>query len=254
MITMSTGVASSSGLTLFFASAIDAGQALLIVLGFASMRGWLVAAAGAGAATILLTIAAIVDEGYLISLIAGELMRCLLGAPIAIVGLTVLVCAVLNRSEQYRFCNPFHPHAIDLGRIHTVMTKVALPVLIIIACLLLLGVDTIRRAMALQAARDQMGIVVVGAMAAVVNLLALAALAVLLVSPFDSRRSILLVIPRLAVGALLLSAGVFHGAIGLGMQWPTGQWTLVILTLAAIGMAFAALGCRATATRGKGQT
>ncbi len=254
MITMSTGVANSSGLNLFFASAIDAGQALLIVLGFASMRGWLVAAAGAGAATTLLIFAAIVDEGYLISLIAGELMRCLLGAPIATVGLTVLVCAVLKRPGQDRLCNPFQPHAIDLGQVHTVTTKVALPVLIITASLLLLGADTIRRAMALQAARDQMGIVVVGALAAVVNLLALAALAVLLVSPFDGRRSILLVIPRLAVGALLLSAGVFHGAIGLGMQWPTGQWSLVMLTLAAIGMAFAALRCRASADRGTRQT
>ncbi len=247
-------VAGTSGLHDFAASAFEAGQAILIVLSFASLHGWVSAGLGVAGTATLFAMAAALDDADLLTLVAGDATQCLLGIAVAAIGLRFLVCAIGREPVDRFVCRRNETHASDRRRLHAMLSGVALPALGVVACLVLIGRDTLSRAMALYDAQDEVGVVLIGVMAAVINLSALAALVTMAAPPATSDRSMLTPLMAIGLGAMLVSAGVFNAGVAVGVRWPAGESTMIVLVTipAALAALAARIGSRAASGRRSG--
>jgi uncharacterized membrane protein len=233
-------------LSVFFACAVEAVEALTIVLAVGSTRSWRSAFAGVAAA--LLVLAAIVAAlGPAITSLPIDLLRVLVGGLLLIFGLQWLRKAILRaagvkaKHDELAAYRQETDAALAAGRARpgfdgysfTVAFKgVLLEGLEVAFIVLTFGANQQRVALAAAAAGVAVLVVVAAGIAAATPLARV---------PENTL--------KFGVGVMLSSFGTFWGAEGAGAQWPGGDAALLVIIpgLALVSIALARTVRRAVA-------
>jgi uncharacterized membrane protein len=225
-------------LTVFVACAVEAVEALTIVLAAGLTREWRSTLAGMGAALAVLAVAVAVI-GPALTLIPLTGLRLVVGALLAVFGLQWLRKAVLRASgykdlhdegaiyaRQVAAANAAAP-----GARHGVRDWYAFS--LAFKGVLLEGLEVVFIAITFGASQHDVGVAAAAAAAAV---LAVAAVGIAVRAPLSRVPENAM---KFAVGVMLTSFGVFWGAEGAGVSWPGNDVALLVIVPAA---ALAALG------------
>jgi uncharacterized membrane protein len=241
-------------LTVFVACAVEAVEALTIVLAAGLSREWRSTLQGLGAALVVLA-AAVAVVGPALTLVPLTALRVAVGALLAVFGMQWLRKAILRASGYkgihdetaiYRRQVAAAQAASDGGRrgvgdwyAFTLSFK----------GVLLEGLEVIFIAITFGANQQNLGLAAVGAVAAVI---VVAAVGIAVRAPLSRVPENAM---KLAVGVMLTSFGVFWGAEGAGVAWPGSDAALLVLipltALVALGYVALLRRSRAAAARAR---
>ena len=227
-------------LSVFAACAVEAVEALTIILAVGTTRSWSSALSGAGAATVVLA-AVVVALGPALTSLPIDVLRVGIGGLLLVFGLQWLRKAILRASglkalhdEAAAFAEEseaaraaaraaagFDPYSFTIA-----FKGVLLEGLEVAFIVLTFGANQHRIALAAIAA---------GAAIAVVAAAGVAVRAPLARVPENAM--------KFSVGVMLTSFGIFWGAEGAGAAWPGGDAALLVIVpvLLAISLSFVAL-------------
>jgi uncharacterized membrane protein len=219
--------------TTFVASAVEAVEALTIVLAVGVVRGWRSTLVGVGAATLVL-LAIVAVLGPALRLIPIDALRFVVGALLLAFGLQWLRKAIL-RASGYK---PLHDEAAAFarereqagsasasapGRIDWYSFTVAFK------GVLLEGLEVTFIVVTFGSTQGRLGLAAAAAAAAVVVVVAVGAL---VRGPLERVPENAL---KFVVGVLLTSFGVFWGGEGAGVEWP-GSDLAILAVVGFIGL------------------
>jgi uncharacterized membrane protein len=231
--------------SVFLACAVEAVEALTVVLAVGVTRSWSSALSGAAAATVALA-AVIAGLGPAITSVPINALRLVVGALLLVFGLQWLRKAVLRAAglkalhDENQSFEAERVAAQAAGRRDAGFDGYSFT--IAFKGVLLEGLEVAFIALTFGANQHNVGLAAVAAGAAVVVVL-LAGVAV---------RKPLARVPentmKFSVGVMLTSFGTFWGAEGAGASWPGGDAALLVLVpgfaLAAVGLAAWLRGAR----------
>ncbi len=236
-------------LSVFLACAVEAVEALTIVLAVGAARSWSSAMTGVGAATI--TLAAIVAAlGPAVTALPIDALRVLVGALLLIFGLQWLRKAVLRaaglkaRHDELETYREESAAALAGGGVALRLRRLdGYAFAVSFKGVLLEGLEVAFIVVSFGGAQHRVGL---AAAAAGVAVLLVAAAGVAVRAPLARVPENAI---KFAVGVMLSSFGMFWGAEGAGASWPGGELALLAiipgLLLAALAMAQLARGARA---------
>ena len=233
--------------SVFLACAVEAVEALTIVMAVGTTRGWRSALAGVGAATVALA-AVVVALGTALTSLPLDELRILIGVLLLLFGLQWLRKAVLraaglkalhderqaydHESEAARTARR-SLGAFDAYSFAVSFKGVLLEGLEVALIVVTFGANQHRVALAAAAAGVAVAVVIAGGFAV---------------------RAPLARVPentmKFAVGVMLCSFGIFWAAEGAGASWPGGDASLLgIIPLLLIGALLTVFGLRRAAVR-----
>ena len=213
------------GLGAFLASAVEAVEALTIVLGVGVVRGWRSALIGVGAALVVLG-ALIAVLGPALGSIPIDGLRLVVGALLLVFGLQWLRKAILRSSgykalhdedEAYREERERAAAAGLEQRAHLDWYSFT----VAFKGVLLEGLEVVFIVIAFGAAQERFDVAIVGAAAAVVLV---AVVGVLVRKPLERVPENTI---KYTVGVMLTSFGCFWAAEGAGVSWPGDELSLL---------------------------
>ena len=229
-------------LTVFVACAVEAVEALTIVLAAGLTREW--RSTFQGMAVALLALAAIVAVlGPTITLLPLTALRLVVGALLAVFGLQWLRKAILRASGHKSLHDEASAYQREVaaaraaapssrGRVHdwyafTLSFK----------GVLLEGLEVVFIVITFGANQHNVGAAAVGAAAAVI---VVAVTGILVRAPLARVPENAM---KFAVGVMLTSFGIFWGAEGAGVEWPGGDAALLVLVplVALVSLGYTAL-------------
>jgi uncharacterized membrane protein len=225
-------------LSVFLACAVEAVEALTIVLAVGSTRSWPSAMSGVGAATVALA-AIVAALGPALTALPIGALRLLVGGLLLVFGLQWLRKAVL-RSAGYK---PLHDELESYREEREAARRAGRPAgsfdvysfTISFKGVLLEGLEVAFIVLTFGANQHRVGL---AAIAAGVAVLAVAVAGVAVRAPLARVPENTM---KLAVGVMLSSFGMFWGAEGAGASWPGGDAALLAIVpvtlLGALGMA-----------------
>jgi uncharacterized membrane protein len=215
-------------LAVFLACAVEAVEALTIVLAVGLTRGWRSALTGVAAA--LLVLAALVAAlGPAVGRIPLDAMRLVVGALLLVFGLQWLRKAILRaagrkaRHDEERIFTDQVAVARTAARRGRAFVSDWYGFTLAFKGVLLEGLEVVFIVITFGSVQGQVGRAALGALAAVVLV---AAAGLLLRTPLAKVPENTL---KFAVGVLLTSFGTFWGAEGAGARWPGGDAALPLL-------------------------
>jgi uncharacterized membrane protein len=225
-----SGAEASLALSVFLACAVEAVEALTIVLAVGTTRGWRSALLGAG--TALLVLACLVALlGPALTAVPIGVLRLVVGGLLLVFGLQWLRKAILRaggvkalHDEELIFER--ERQAARAGRTAAGLDSYSLA--ISFKAVLLEGLEVAFIVLTFGANQDDVPLAAMAAGLAIAVVLAagLAARAPLARVPENSM--------KFAVGVLLTTFGVFWGVEGAGAGWPGGEAALPVLALAIL--------------------
>ncbi|HWG09765.1 MAG TPA: hypothetical protein VN672_12260 [Solirubrobacteraceae bacterium] len=234
---------SSSQLSLvasvFLASAVEAVEALTIVLAVGTTRRWSSTLLGVAAATSILALLT-VGLGPALVLLPIDTLRVLVGALLLVFGLQWLRKAILRASGLLAR----HDELAAFARESRSAREAALPTqsfdgysfAIAMKGVLLEGLEVIFIVLTFGASQHRVPLAALAALAALLLVIAVGLLA----------RAPLARVPentmKFTVGVLLTTFGVFWGAEGAGASWPGDEAALPLLALAIGACSLAMVG------------
>jgi uncharacterized membrane protein len=213
--------------TTFIASAVEAVEALTIVLAVGVVRGWRSTLVGVGVATLALA-AIVVALGSALSAIPIDTLRLIVGALLLAFGLQWLRKAVL-RASGYK---PLHDEGAAFAR-ERELAEGASPAgparmdwysfTVAFKGVLLEGLEVTFIVITFGSTQGRLGVAAVAAAAAVV----------LVVGVGLAVRGPLERVPentlKFVVGVLLTSFGIFWAGEGLGVSWPGADGAILVI-------------------------
>jgi uncharacterized membrane protein len=225
--------------SVFLASAVEAVEALTIVLAVGMTRRWSSAllGAGAGLATLALLTVAL---GPALVLVPIETLRLLVGALLLVFGLQWLRKAILRASGLLAL----HDEIAAFAREADSARAISLPTesfdgysfAVALKGVLLEGIEVIFIVLTFGASQHRVALAAIAALAAVLGVIVAGVVA----------RTPLARVPentmKFTVGVLLTSFGTFWGAEGAGARWPGGDAALPVLVLVIAAAALAIVG------------
>ncbi len=244
-------------LTVFVACAVEAVEALTIVLAAGLTREWRSTFQGMAAALVVLA-ATVAVLGPALTLIPLTGLRLVVGALLAVFGLQWLRKAIL-RASGYKDLH-------DEGAIYARQVAAAQAATgggrrgvrdwyaftLSFKGVLLEGLEVVFIAITFGANQQNLGLAALGAVAAVVTV---AAVGIAVRAPLSRVPENTM---KFAVGIMLTSFGVFWGAEGAGVSWPGHDAALLVIIplTALVGLGYVALlrRGRAAADRAAGDT
>ena len=225
-------------LTTFAASAVEAVEALTIVLAVGVVRGWRSTFVGVGAATAVLA-AVIAALGPALRLIPIDALRLLVGALLLAFGLQWLRKAIL-RAGGYK---PLHDEAAAFARERARAEGAGreetagidwYSFTVAFKGVLLEGLEVAFIVVTFGSTQGRLGLATAAAAAAVIVVVALGVVV----------RGPLMRVPenalKFGVGVLLTSFGIFWGGEGAGVSWP-GEDVAILGVIAYVGLLSVAL-------------
>ena len=232
-------------LAAFLASLVEFVEALTIVLAVGAVRGWRPALAGAGAAAALLAVLVAAFGPHLASL-DEHIFQLVVGVLLLLFGLRWLLKAILRAGGVIALRDEAEEYAeteatmqgggqggFDTGAALASFNGVFIEGIEVIFIVLTLG--TVGHALVPAS---------LGAVAAAVLVIGLGLIA----------RKPLLLIPenalKLVVGALVSAFGTLWTGEGLGLTWPGGVWTPLLLSLGYFAVAAAGFALAKSVKRG----
>ena len=204
--------------TTFFASAVEAVEALTIVLAVGVVRGWRSTLVGVGAATIVLA-AIVAALGPALRLIPIDTLRFVVGALLLAFGLQWLRKAIL-RASGYK---PLHDEGAAFAREREEASRAApaqparmdwYSFAVAFKGVLLEGLEVTFIVDTFGSTQGRLGLAAAAAAAAVVLVVAVG---LVVRGPLERVDENAL---KFGVGLLLTSFGVFWGGEGAGVEWP----------------------------------
>jgi uncharacterized membrane protein len=231
-----TGSELGLALSVFFASAVEAVEALTIVLAVGITRSWRSALSGVGAAAIVLAALTVVLGPALTSLPIGVL-RVVVGGLLLVFGLQWLRKAILRAARLKSLHDEDAAFAHEreaAGRAGAVPSGFdGYSFTISFKGVLLEGLEVVFIVLTFGANQHRVGLAAVAAGVAVV-LVTIAGVAVH--GPLARVPENLL---KFAVGVMLASYGMFWGAEGAGAHWPGGDAALLAIIPLTLAVALA---------------
>ncbi len=220
-------------LATFIASAVEAVEALTIVLAVGIVRGWRSTLTGVGVASLVLA-AVIVALGPALQHIPIDALRFVVGALLLAFGLQWLRKAVL-RASGYK---PLHDEAAAFSR-EREEAGAASPApsggmdwysfTVAFKGVLLEGLEVAFIVVTFGAAQGRLGLAAAAAATAAV---------LVVVAGFVVRRPLARVPEntlKFVVGVMLTSFGIFWGGEGAGVDWPGGDFAILVV-IAFVGL------------------
>jgi uncharacterized membrane protein len=226
-------------LTVFVACAVEAVEALTIVLAVGLTRHWRSTLQGLAAALVVLA-AVVAVVGPALTLVPLGALRLVVGALLTVFGLQWLRKAVLRASGHLSLHDESAIYDRQVGAAASAAAggrrwvRDWYAFTLAFKGVLLEGLEVVFITITFGDSQQNLGLAVAGAGAAVIVIAALgvAVRAPLARVPENSM--------KFAVGVMLTSFGVFWGAEGAGASWPGNDAALLVIIP---GMAVAALGC-----------
>jgi uncharacterized membrane protein len=221
-----SGQAIGLALSVFLACAVEAVEALTIVLAVGTTRGWRSALAGCGIAVVVLAVTTAILGPGLTSLPIDSL-RLVVGGLLLVFGLQWLRKAILRAAglEAQRDEATIYREEVEAaqaaGAQHTGFDGYAFT--IAFKGVLLEGLEVVFIALTFGANQDRVGLAAAAALAAV---LLVAALGVAVRHPLARVPENAM---KFSVGVMLTSFGIFWGAEGAGASWPGGDAALAVV-------------------------
>jgi uncharacterized membrane protein len=240
-----SGVDVTLTVSVFLASAVEAVEALTVVLAVGSTRSWRSSLLGAGAALLGLSVAVGVF-GSALAQLPLDFLRAFVGAFLLLFGLQWLRKAILRgcgamalhdeigefeREAELARAGDSRRESIDRYSF-TVSFK----------AVLLEGLEVVVIVIGLGASQGQVGL---AAAAAVASVLLVCASGFALRAPLARVPENLM---KLAVGVTLSSFGIFWSAEGVGARWPLGEAFLLVIV--ALVLVWSLLAIRMLRARG----
>jgi uncharacterized membrane protein len=220
-------------LTVFVACAVEAVEALTIVLAAGLTREWRSTFQGMAAA--LLALAAIVAVlGPTITLLPLTALRLVVGALLAIFGLQWLRKAILRASGRKSLHDETSAYQREVAAARAAATSARGRVrdwyafTLSFKGVLLEGLEVVFIVITFGANQHNVGAAAVGAAAAVI---VVAVTGILVRAPLARVPENAM---KFAVGVMLTSFGIFWGAEGAGVEWPGGDAALLVLVLLVV--------------------
>jgi uncharacterized membrane protein len=231
-----SGQAIGLALSVFLACAVEAVEALTVVLAVGITRGWRWALAGCGVAVFALAVTTAILGPRLTSL-PLDTLRLLVGGVLLLFGLQWLRKAILraaglkSKHDEEGVFREETAAAVGAGAIPDGFDAYAFT--IAFKGVLLEGLEVVFIALTFGANQDRLGLAAASAIAAVllVALIGVAIRAPLSRAPENAM--------KFSVGVMLTSFGIFWGAEGAGASWPGGDVALLILVPAVLAFAVA---------------
>jgi uncharacterized membrane protein len=221
-----SGQALGLAISVFLACAVEAVEALTIVLAVGTTRSWRSALSGAAAAVLVLAIATAILGPRLTSL-PIDTLRLVVGGLLLVFGLQWLRKAILRGAGL----KSLHDEAEIFRKETAAATAVGAPddgldaysFTIAFKGVLLEGLEVVFIALTFGANQRRLGLAAAAAAAAVVLVVAIgvAIRAPLARAPENAM--------KFSVGVMLTSFGTFWGAEGAGADWPGGDAALLVL-------------------------
>ena len=215
-------------LTVFVACAVEAVEALTIVLAAGLTREWKSTFQGAGAALVVLAVVT-AAVGPALTFLPLSALRLVVGALLTIFGLQWLRKAVLRASGYKALHDEASAYLREVAAAEAAPVRARRGVsdwysfTLAFKGVLLEGLEVVFIVITFGASQRDVGAAVIGAAAAVV-VVTLTGIAV---------RAPLARVPenwmKYAVGVMLTSFGTFWGAEGAGVAWPGGDAALLVL-------------------------
>src|SRR5262249_43837055 len=237
-------------LTVFLACAVEAVEALTIVLAAGLTRGWRSTMQGMTAALVVLACAVAV-AGPALTLIPLGALRLVVGALLAVFGLQWLRKAILRASGHRGPHDEAAIYARQVGAAKAAAREGRRWVsdwyafTLSFKGVLLEGLEVVFIAITFGDNQQNLGLAALAAVAAVI---VVAAVGVAVRAPLSRVPENSL---KFAVGVMLTSFGVFWGAEGAGASWPGGDAALLVIVPATLlaSLGYTALLRRARAAR-----
>jgi uncharacterized membrane protein len=225
--------------SVFLASAVEAVEALTIVLAVGMTRRWSSALLGAGAGLAILALLT-VALGPALVLVPIETLRLLVGALLLVFGLQWLRKAILRTSGLLAL----HDEIAAFDREAHSAEAISPPAesfdgysfAVALKGVLLEGIEVIFIVLTFGASQHRVPLAAIAALVAVLGVIVVGVVA----------RAPLARVPentmKFTVGVLLTSFGTFWGAEGAGARWPGGDAALPVLVLVIAAAALAIVG------------
>jgi len=242
-----SGAEAGLALSVFLACAVEAVEALTIVLAVGQTRSWFSALSGAGVATVLLAIA-VGGLGEALTQLPLDALRVVVGTLLLWFGLQWLRKAILRAAGRKALHDELSNYeqesaaAIAAGRRPGRWDAYSFAVSF--KGVMIEGLEVAVIVITFGANQHHMGLAAAAAGVAV---------ALVIASGFLVRAPLARVpenTMKFAVGVMLCSFGVFWGAEGAGLSWPGGDAILLAIIPALLAASlFAVASLRRTATR-----
>jgi uncharacterized membrane protein len=238
-------------LTVFVACAVEAVEALTIVLAAGLTREWRSTFQGMAAALAVLAVTVAV-LGPALTLVPLTALRLVVGALLAVFGLQWLRKAILRASGYKGLHDEEAIYARQVAAARTATSESRRGVrdwyafTLSFKGVLLEGLEVVFIAITFGANQQNQGLAAVAAVAAVV---VIAAVGIAVRAPLSRVPENTM---KFAVGVMLTSFGMFWGAEGAGVSWPGNDAALlaIIPATALVGLGYTALLRRARAAAG----
>jgi uncharacterized membrane protein len=225
-------------LTAFLASAVEAVEALTVVLAVGVTRGWRSSLIGAGTAALALG-AVIAALGPALSLMPIDILRVIVGTLLLVFGLQWLRKAILRAGRYKAFRDEEALYRAELGTAQAAGTTTRAGMDWYAFTLAFKGVflEGLEVAFIVVVFGTSQGSVPLAALGAGIALVLVVVVGVLVQQPLSRVPENAM---KFAVGVMLATFGTFWSGEGTGMAWPGGDAALlgilVLLTLVSLGL------------------
>jgi uncharacterized membrane protein len=225
-------------LTAFLASAVEAVEALTVVLAVGVTRGWRSSLIGAGTATLALG-AVIAAFGPALSLMPMDTLRVVVGTLLLVFGLQWLRKAILRAGRYKAFRDEEGLYRAELATAQAAGTTTRAGMDWYAFTLAFKGVflEGLEVAFIVLTFGTSQGSVLLAALGAGIALVLVVVVGVLVQQPLSRVPENAM---KFAVGLMLATFGTFWSGEGTGMAWPGGDAALpgilVLLTLVSLGL------------------
>jgi uncharacterized membrane protein len=221
-----SGQAAGLAISVFLACAVEAVEALTIVLAVGTTRSWRSALGGMAAAVLALAAAtALIGPG--LTSLPIDTLRLVVGGLLLVFGLQWLRKAILrgaglkSQHDEEEIFREETAMAVAAGAPHREFDPYSFT--IAFKGVLLEGLEVVFIALTFGANQDRLGLAAVAAAAAVVLV---AAVGVAIRAPLARVPENAM---KFSVGVMLTSFGIFWGSEGAGARWPGGDAALLVL-------------------------
>jgi uncharacterized membrane protein len=223
-------------ITTFLASAVEAVEALTIVLGVGVVRGWRSPLLGVGAATVVLA-AIVAALGPALRNVPIDTLRLVVGGLLLVFGLQWLRKAIL-RSSGYKALHD-ESEAFRQGREEAASVAAAAPdridwysFTVSFKGVLLEGLEVVFIVVTFGSTQGRLGL---AAAAAAVAVLLVVAVGILVRAPLERVPENTI---KFAVGLLLTSFGIFWSSEGAGVSWPGSDLAILGILAFLVAVSF----------------
>jgi uncharacterized membrane protein len=225
----------------FLASLVEAVEALTIVLAVGVTRQWRGALYGVGAALVTLTVLVAIFGTAIVLFVPIDVLRVVIGTLLLIYGLQWTVKSILRGSGAKALHDEDRIYAEQVGRLRDEPPVPAtgldgISFTVAFKGVLLEGLEVAFIVITFGTSAGQLGPAAFGALAAV---LLVVVVGVAINRPLARVPENAL---KFVVGMMLITFGTFWAGEGIGIEWPAGDLTIVILL--AIYVAAALAGTR----------